>query len=333
MVWHLPMTAENPLATPDWFPLSLDHERGTLVFVQMTRETFRQSAFHHAAIIRAGDKTLKAPVDKLTGVRPGVPSHFILHTAFCGSTLLARYLENLPRCFVLKEPGLLTQLGAIPYGDAWPDWFETSLSLLGRAYPSDAATIIKLHDVCNWMGGPILDRDRGTRIVFLYNPLRTHLLQILKDRGRRRDVHQHVRSQPMALLPALAEAVRDPLTDAQCAAAMWLLNAHLCDCLLARPDRARVLVMNGRDVIADPQRAVTRTMEHFGLVDDAIRVALAALRPAESHAKDQGAAYDGAARDAALSAAERDHGAEIEAGIAWARQICPDLTGMNEFPR
>ena len=325
------MTAENPLATPDWFPFSLDHERGTLIFVQMTRDTFRQSAFHHEAIIRAGDKTLKAPIDKLAGSKPGVPSHFILHTAFCGSTLLARYLENLPRCFVLKEPSLLTQLGAVPFSDAWPGWFATSLNLLGRAYPSDVATITKLHDVCNWMGGPILDRDTRTRIVFLYNPLRTHLLQILKDRGRRRDVHRHVQSQPMALVPALAEAARDALTDAQCAAAMWLLNAHLCDILLARADGGRVLTMNGRDMIADPQRAVTSVMEHFGLVDDEMRVALAAVRPADSHAKDQGAAYDSAARAADLSAAERHHGAEVEAGIVWAHQVCPELSGMSGF--
>lgn len=190
------MTPDNPLATPDWFPALFDHERKTLAFFQMTRHTLRQLAFHHEAIFRSGNRTLNVPIDKLSRLKPSVPSHFILHTALCGSTLLARYLEDLPRCFVLKEPSLLTQLALVPYSDSWPDWFATSLNLLGRAYPSDAATIIKLHDVCNWMGGLILDHDPRTRIVFLYNPLRTHLLHFLKDQRRRTDVHRHVRRQP-----------------------------------------------------------------------------------------------------------------------------------------
>jgi hypothetical protein len=322
------MMPDNPLSTPDWFPMALDHERRTLTFVQMTRDTFRQSAFHHEAIIRAGNRTMKGSIDKLTGLKPGVPSHFILHTAFCGSTLLARYLDNLPRCFVVKEPNLLTQLAGLPYSDSWPGWFATSLNLLGRAYPSDAATIIKLHDVCNWMGGPILDHDPRTRIVFLYNPLPRHLLQILKDQQRRTDVHRHVRSQPMALLPALAKVTAGELTDAQCAAAMWLLNAHLCSRLLARPDADRVLVMNGQDVIFDPQTAVLTVGEHFGLADDCTRAELAKLQPATSHAKDRGVYYDRAALAVDLAAAEHRYGEEVDAGTAWARELCPELMGV-----
>ena len=271
---------------------------------------------------------MKAPIDKLTGLKPSVPSHFILHTALCGSTLLARYLQDLPRCFVLREPRLLTQLDDVPYSDSWPGWFATSLNLLGRAYQSDAATIIKLHEFCNWMGGPVLDRDPRIRIVFLYNPLRTHLLQILKDRRRRKDMHEHVQIQPMVLVPALAEATTGELSDTQCAAASWLLNAYLCGRLLVRPDADRVLVMNGQEVISDPQRAVLSVAEHFRLADDDTRAELAALRPATSHAKDQHIAYDGAALAAHLAAAERRCGGEVEAGIAWARQLCPELVGV-----
>lgn len=96
----------------------------------------------------------------------------------------------------------------------------------------------------------------------------------------------------MALMPALAQAIAGELTDAQCAAAMWLLNAHLCGRLLTRSDADRVLVMNGQDVISDPQRAVLTVGEHFGLADDDARAELAKLRPATSHAKHRGMAYD-----------------------------------------
>jgi hypothetical protein len=178
------------------------------------------------------------------------------------------------------------------------------------------------------MGGPILDHDPRSRIVFLYNPLRTHLLQILKDQGRRKDVHRHVRSQPMELVPTLAEAVAGGLTDAQCAAAMWLLGAHLCARLLARPDAGRVLVMNGQDLIADPRPAVRAVAGHFGLADHMVRAGLAALEPAVSHAKYRGVAYDKARLADDLAAAERRCGEDVEAGMAWAHGQCPELVGV-----
>ncbi len=323
------MTPDNPLATPDWFPMSLNHERN-VTFVQMTRDTFRQSTFHHEALKCAGDMTLKVPIDKLAGLKPSVPSHFILHTTFCGSTLLARYLEDLPRCFVLREPLLLTQINFVPYCDSWFGWFTTSLNLLGRAYPSDAATIIKLHDFCNWMGGPILDRDPRVRMVFIYNPLRTHLLQTLKDQRRREALDEHSRGYPMKLVPALAEATAGQLSDAQRAAANWLINAHLCGRLLARPDADRVLVMDGQRVICDPQHTVLAVAEHFGLANDDNRASLAKLRPSTRHAKGRRSAYDGAVLAADLASAERRYGEEAEAAIAWARQLCPELLGVFE---
>jgi hypothetical protein len=327
------MPSDDPLATPDWFPMALNDE-GILTFVQMTRDTFRQSSFHHESIIRAGDRTLRVPIARLAALRPSVPSHFILHTTFCASTLLARYLQELPRCFVLREPRLLTQLSFTPYCDSWLDWFTTSLNLLGRAYPSDAATIIKLHDFCNWMGGPILDRDPAVRIVFLYNPLRTQLLQVLKNRGRRDTLHKQIadgriaRGYPMTLVPALAEAIAGELGDAECAAAAWLINAHLCSRLLGRPDAERVLVMDGQCVISQPRHAVLTVAEHFGLANDDTRALLAELRPATTHAKGRGRTYDGEALTADLAAAERKYGAEVEAGMDWARQLCPELVSV-----
>lgn len=319
--------SDHRFATPDWFPTSLDQE-GNVTFVQMTRDTFRQSAFHHEAVVRAGDQTLKIPMSELGALKPSVPSHFILHTSFCGSTLLARYLQDLPRCFVLREPRLLTQLSVLPYTNSWLGWFTTSLNLLGRVYPSDAATIIKLHEFCNWMGGPILDRDPRTKMVFLYNPLRTHLLQTLKDE-RRTGIYKHVTGYPMALVPALAAAIAGELSEAQCAATTWLLNAHLCGRLLARPDANRVLVMDGQCVISDPQRAVLSVAEHFGVADDDARAVLARLRPSTSHAKStRGKAYDAALLAADLASAERRCGEEVEAAIAWANQLCPELVGV-----
>lgn len=102
--------------------------------------------------------------------------HFILHTGFGGSTLLARYLEALPSCLVLKEPMLLgelsTQWNEAPPGREpkyWRDWFQVAFALLARGYPSDDAVVVKVPD-CNWMGHLLLDQDERTKIIFLGAP-------------------------------------------------------------------------------------------------------------------------------------------------------------------
>ena len=97
----------DPLATPDFFPMQIDVKRNTILFALMSRGTFRQSSFLDRRIVRAGATTLMAEIPKLATRQPVQPMQFILHVAFCGSTLLARYLETLPHCLVLKEPGVL----------------------------------------------------------------------------------------------------------------------------------------------------------------------------------------------------------------------------------
>lgn len=137
----------------------------------------------------------------------------------------------------------------------------------------------------------------------------------------------------MKLVPALAEATAGQLSDAQRAAANWLINAHLCGRLLARPDAERVLVMDGRCVVSDPQHAVLAVAEHFGLASDDIRTSLVKLRPSTRHAKSRGKAYDGAMLAADLASAERACGEDVEAAIAWARRLCPELVGVFECVR
>src|SRR5690242_9997556 len=94
--------------SPEWFPVSIDPRARRMRFVRMSPETYRASVFldartHHLGEIRT------AGMDELLRGRPRGPSrvHYIFHTAFCCSTLLARHLEALPRVLVLKEPGIL----------------------------------------------------------------------------------------------------------------------------------------------------------------------------------------------------------------------------------
>ena len=95
------------LNRPDFFPVRLDLEHRAVVFVQMSRDTFRRSSFLDEPAILAAPGTCSVNLDELlewlsTRAQRG-PTHYILHGAFCGSTLLARYFETLPHCLAPRS--------------------------------------------------------------------------------------------------------------------------------------------------------------------------------------------------------------------------------------
>ena len=336
----------NLFTTPDFFPVKLDAERNALLFVEMSRESFRQSSFLDNRTVRSGPRTVSGQLTqlKLLSVPPERPLHFVLHGAFCGSTLLARYLEELPHCFVLKEPLLLGQLAGLKTNgfsrgagesDSWDDWFKLAMALLSRAYSSDTAVIIKAPDSCNWMGSLLLDHDGRTKIVFLFSPLKVFLLQVLKVDHRREWLRDHLPqlSYALAQVPFLSDIVVTDLSDGQCAATMWLLNSFLCDILLARSDSNRVLLLNGEDLICQPQHALCATAGFFDLTgDEETRAALANFRPSSYHSKDVSIPYDAATRASELDDAEARCGIEVQAAMSWAGHVSAGWLSRSPFP-
>src|SRR3954452_12199550 len=136
------------------------------------------------------------------------------------------------------------------------------------------------------MGSLFLDHDDRTEIIFLFIPLRTFLLQVLKVDHRRQWLREHMQvlRWPMAQVRFLSEINAADLTDGQCAAAMWLMNAFLCRALLERPDSDRVLVLNGENLISQPGENVFAAADYLGLTGDKSgRDALRELCPMSHH--------------------------------------------------
>ena len=334
----------DPLATPDWFPMRIDPLRDVMLFVPMSREAFRRATFLDVReIFPPGDTvTLRTPMPKLLTRHPLCPIQFILHGGYGGSTLLARYLEELPHCLVLKEPDVLGQLSSFknqPLApgepDRWDDQFKVVFAMLARAYPSDTAVVVKASTMCNWMANSLLDHNENTKIVFMFSPLRLFLLQILKVEDRRHRLRERMEFlvRPMSQVPFLMDLEAGNLTDGQRAATMWLLNTFLCSSLLERPDSHRVRVLNGENLILQPKQTVLAAADFLGLLDDdANRVAVDGLRPSSYHAKDSRLPYDAAVRATELADAEARCGSEVEAAMSWASAVSAGWLRQCPFP-
>jgi hypothetical protein len=329
------------LATPDLFPMLIDAQQGELLLIRMSRETFQQSAFLDRRAIRAAPGVVIVKLDQLAPLLPAShaerPVHFIMHGAFCGSTLLARYMDGLEKCFVLREPQILGQFaslkGRVPAGEGpWSVWFDAAMSLLARAYPAQSAVVVKAPDRCNWMGSGFLRRDDRTKVVFLSHTLKDFLLQSLKIAHRRQWVRNHMAALQTSFsdVAFLRHINPSGLNDGQCAAAMWLLNCFLYTAMREEFGAGRILPMSGKELVSDPREALLAAGSFFGLIG-ADHMALEAFSPLAYHAKDSRLTFNADVQAAELRDAEARYGSEMRAAISWAETIASEWLPENAF--
>jgi hypothetical protein len=343
---------ETLLSSPDLLPLRLDLDRERILFAPLSAEEYRKFAFLDDRMQRQVTGAylidLKGLSKHLSSRPLPRPMHYILHGAHCCSTLLARCLETLTGCFVLKEPYLLTQiailrdcLAARPKGwnaridSELPDWFKMSTLLLNRTYGADDVVIVKANDLCNGLGPDLLSRDSRSKIVFLQSPLRAFLLSVLKLPGRRDWARQRLEilAAPIAAAGLFPDVADRHLSDAETAAALWVYNCWLCRGLMSGSGSERVLAMSGEMVSDQPLRSVTQTAEFFRLAVPQTSATQALIESeCTRHAKDTSLSYDADARKRDRAEAELQFGSEAALGLAWARRSAPSLAQQGPFP-
>jgi hypothetical protein len=344
------ITLNTLLASPDLMPLQLDLGRQRVQFVPLTAGEYRNAAFLDDRTQRKTPRVchvdLRGLLEHLRCRQLPRPVHYVLHGALCCSTLLARYLEGLSDCFVLKEPFLLTQIAMLRYGASvdgtasrnqiaaeWPSWFDMSTFLLARSYGASDSVVIKVNDLCNALGEDLLARDSRSKILFLQSPLKTFLLSALNSFERRRWVRGRllVVGCLFARIPFLADVEPSDLSDSEAAAALWLFNCAVCQFMLSGPAAHRVMTLNGEAVADRPRDTLCIAREFFGLGAADAGADLTDI-PSSRHAKDISVPYDAHARARDRTKTEAQFGAETEAGIAWAMRTASTWTALCPFP-
>lgn len=182
--------------SPEFYPQWIDFENNAVHFVHMSRESYRNSVFLDVRTQHLGDPIQQVNLDDVLRACNGAKSprvHYILNTAFCCSTLLARYFELFPDCFVLKEPSMLTQLATVEPASVsrWDDAFAVCVKLLSRTYLESERPVIKVHEACNVLGSRLLE-DPEVTITFLSTPVRRFVLSVLKEEFRRQWVRRRI---------------------------------------------------------------------------------------------------------------------------------------------
>ncbi len=259
------------------------------------------------------------------------PIHFIFHSAYCCSTLLARAFDIPGAASVAKEPQLINDLVGWRHQGAAAErvtaTLDLSLSLLSRPFVSGEAVIIKPSNVVNGLLPTMLGLRPDARAVLLYAPLESYLASIARKGMWGRLWARELLSRQLVdgMAGPFGFTSRDHIlhTDLQAAAVGWLAQHKLfTETAKKWPDRVRTL--NSEILVAQPQESMERIADLFGLTLTPDQITKIVAEEFSRNAKD-GAAFAAGQREADRRLAMDQHQDELDKVCVWANAVAQTI--------
>lgn len=169
-------------------PLDYAPASDSFLFAEVDLDLLGRAAFLDRRLGDVWQRTVAVPVaDVRRPFATASPSAWLFHTAFCGSTLLARALHAPPRCVALKEPAPLYALALATLREQsvqdrarTDERLSLTLALLGRPWAEDGRVLVKPSNGVNRLLSRILTHCPNARVVLLHSRLDTFLVSCLK---------------------------------------------------------------------------------------------------------------------------------------------------------
>ncbi len=329
----------NTVLSADWLVHRFDPEHNAFQFVYVDRALRRSAPFLTDEYFpQLGQPLVLAREAALKVEAQGAPLHFLFHSAYCCSTLLARALDQDGMASSFKEPVVLNDIVGWRHRGAPAaqvgQVLGEALGLLARPLQAGEASIVKPSNIVNGLATAMMTMRPDAHAILLYAPLESFVASIArKGMWGRLWVRELLSRQLTDGLVDLGFAARDYLlhTDLQAAAVGWLAQHKLFAAMAAQwPDRVRTL--NSEVLVARPMEAMDAATQFYGL-----------QRPTSGF---EGVVTDVFARnaknDTPFTQGQRDedrrrgealHGDEIEKVVAWARAVAASAGVAEDLPR
>lgn len=299
------LTLDDLFASPDHYLQSFEGDAA--VFVPMDRPAYHRSIFLDHRISPAANSSMRLPLAALTGaVRAPARTGWIFHVAHCGSTLLARALDDPSLNLVLREPLALRQLAF----QRDPARLALTAAMLSKRYREDLPTIVKANVPVNFLLPDLAALDPGAPAIFLYSSLGDYLLAILRSENHRLWL-QRVTVQLAAYLGDLSN-----LSDAERCAALWLAQMRAFTAAISLMPNARAL--DAEAFFAAPRPTLRAAAAHLGVpMSDCAIEAIVAGPLFATYSKNPELPFDNEARLERRAALEEPLAPELASALGW----------------
>ena len=331
--------------TPEWFPINLLPRKNKLLLVPVSELLYREVNFLDDREIPL-DGLIELPLDRVIRMSKAIraprnPVHCIYHIAFCGSTLIARCLDQLPGTLVLKEPlpfhemACEKRLAASSGQDCavWRRSFDLLMTLLGRTFHHGQAVIVKPTDASTNLIGDVLARNEQSRAIFLHVGLEEFLIAMLPDETRMGFVRDRLAELGAYFpdKPLFRKQGWRKLAAPEQAACLWFLHMSLYSGYVAMNPEAECRALDLNRFLQAPEHTLNSLARYFGIHVTLQQVRYAITASLGVHSKDQKLAYTARQRASRQREIACSYRSEIRLGQCWAaRQL--EQEGLPENP-
>lgn len=267
-----PLSLSATLADPAWLAHRYDPGHDAFHLIHLPREERERITFLTEEFLPKDPQTLVAKRREAAEAAVTGPLHFVFHSAFCCSTMVARAFDRPGWAMSLREPVVLNDLvGWRRRGGQGPDMakvLDDTLTMLARPFRAGEAVVVKPSNIVNALAPAMLALRPDARALLLYAPLRTFLTSVAK---KGLDGRLWVRTLLLGLLedrlPDIGFSHRDYLgqSDLQIAAVGWLLQQRLFGDLVQRFGAARVRTLDSETLTRDPGAAMGTLASLFAM--------------------------------------------------------------------
>lgn len=314
---------------PQWFAHRYDAPNDAVQFLKMSREDHRAAPFLRDEFIPSSKDPLPlGRAESMEALDGQAPMHFIFHSAYCCSTLLARAFDAPGHAMGLKEPLILNDM--VGWNLRGADRrqlvavLDNSLRLLSRPFGTGEAVVVKPSNIANGFIGAIMGLQPRAKALFLHAPLKTYLASIAKKgiEGRLwvRIILLNLVKENRIDLGFKQEQYLEH-TDLQCAAIGWLAQHAEFHRYAQQFGPARIRTLDSEALLSDPlasMRALDGLFE-TGMNEAELKAVVAG--PAFAENSKSGERYGARERDAEREAALITHAKELEWVEGWAHRV------------
>ena len=311
-----------------WWPHRFDAAQNAVHYIKASRQDHRDAVFLTDEYLKNTDKPTAVPVATAVAQGETAPLHFIFHSAYSCSTLLARAFDMPGISMGLKEPVILNDIVGWHLRGAKSEQVMRGmgdvLTVLSRPFGESESVIAKPSNVVNGLAPLMMHIRPQAQAVFLYAPLRDFLGSIArKEMWGRLWVRDLMIKQLQQGIVNLGFQGNDylGLTDIQVAAVGWLAQHALFANLVQKYGPSRIKTLDSTVLMAAPDDALTALGQHFGLAIPKETVSDIVAGPIFQRHSKFDTAFDADAREAERKAGEKLHADEIEKVTVWAESV------------
>lgn len=330
---------DNIAADPSWWPHRYDSTRDQVHYIRATRDDHRDAVFLTDEYLKNASSPKAVALGSAAVASEKAPVHFVFHSAYCCSTLLARAFDLPGSSMGLKEPQILNDLFGWRLRGARPEdiarTMDGVLAVLSKPFKPGEALVVKPSNVVNGLAGLMLHLRPNSKALFLYAPLRDFLGSIArKEMWGRHWVRDLMVKQLRSGMINLGLQGDDylQLTDLQVAAVGWLAQHMLFLQIIQKYGETRVKTLDSVTLMCSPKEAMQNLVAHYDLPIGEAEVDTLVDGPVfNKHAKTD-KEFDASAREADRKAGDQLHADEIEKVTLWAEAIAKNVGVPMQLP-